>query len=303
LRIRLTLAQLEAFLRVAEHGSFRGAARSLNLSQPALSRTIRITEEILHAQLFDRQKQKVELTPSGLELVPIARRILGEFENSFTDLSRFIQGGAGRVAVATLPSIAIWLLPAVITSFRQSHPEVVFVLKDNTAAMLLEDLADGSADFAITAGSAISEKFEFRPLTTDEFVLVCRHDDPLASEASVPWTMFSTRPFVAVSQASSVRSMTDEAFRREGINVTPTFEVSSWTLAGHLVRAGLGIAAMPRLTVKLTDFSGLAFRPLVPEVRRRIGIVTVKGRTLPPVSQRFLNYLVRHAERFEATTP
>ena len=79
--------------------------------------------------------------------------------------------------------------------------------------------------------------------------------------------------------------------------MSPAFEVASWPLAGHLVRAGLGLAAMPRLTVKLTDFSELAFRPLVPEVWRRIGIVTVKNRTLPPVSARFLDHLVRYAAR------
>src|SRR5215218_6694371 len=104
MRIRLTLAQLEAFLHVAEHGSFRGAARTLSISQPALSRTIRLTEEALQTRLFDRDKRRAKLAPAGEELLPIARRILREFEDSFTELSHFIRGGTGRVTIAALPA-------------------------------------------------------------------------------------------------------------------------------------------------------------------------------------------------------
>ena len=187
----MTLAHLEAFLQVAEHGSFRGASRALGLSQPALSRTIKIAEAVLGAQLFDRHKQKARLTASGQQLVPIARRVLGEFDDSLTELGRFIHGGAGRVTIAILPSAAIWLLPDAIASFRKESPEVVFVLKDNIAAVLLDELSEGSADFAVTISPTATDVFAFTPLITDQFVLVCRHDDPLAGTPTLSWSEFA----------------------------------------------------------------------------------------------------------------
>jgi DNA-binding transcriptional LysR family regulator len=72
----LTLSQLEAFMHVAQMLSFRAAAKALNVSQPALTRTIKLAEERLQTQLFDRDKRNIELTPSGKKLLPIARRIL-----------------------------------------------------------------------------------------------------------------------------------------------------------------------------------------------------------------------------------
>jgi DNA-binding transcriptional LysR family regulator len=302
MRIRLTLAQLEAFLHVAEHCSFRGAARTLNISQPALSRTVRLTEEALQTRLFDRDTRRAKLTPAGEELLPIARRILREFENSFTELSHFILGGTGRVTIAALPSIAVSTLPKAIAAFREHNPEVAFVLKDNNAAVLLDHLNDGTADFAITVQPVAKDRFEFRPVVDDEFMLVCRSDDPFASAPDASWKAFEARPLIAISGTSSIRAITDEAMRAEGVVARAAFEVSSWTVAARLVEQGLGIAAMPGLTTKLADFSELAFRPLRPQVNRRIGIVTVRGRTLSPISTRFLSYLLGFIDRSRVRT-
>lgn len=198
------------------------------------------------------------------------------------------------MAIAALPSVAVQFLPEAIASFRKECPGVVFVVRDYGAPTLVADLLDGTADFAITARPAASEKVAFKPLMSDGFVLACRRDDPLAQEAHLPWTAFGTRPFIAIAPPSSVRLMTDEAFRREGLDIVPVCEAGSWALAGRLIRAGLGVSAIPRLTATLADRSDLGFVRLLPALNREIGILTVKGRTLPPASQQFLAYLVQH---------
>ena len=295
MRIKLTLAQLEAFLAVAEQGSFRGAARLLNLSQPALSRTIRLTEESVGARLLDRDRKHAALTPAGSRLVPIARRILREFDDSVSELGHFIQGGSGLISVATLPSIASAILPRAMALFQKDNPDVSFQLRDGAAASLLASLDEGESDFAITVAPQVADRYAFQPLLSDEFVLVCRRDDPIARMAIASWQTFAKRPFIAVAGASSVRALTDTAFRREGVSVTPRIEVSSWALAGRLVGEGLGLAAMPRLTVGSAEFGQLVFRPLRPELRREIGIVTLRDRTLSPISLRFLTCVLASA--------
>ena len=106
MRSTLSLRQLEAILAIAEHGNFSSAAEHLHVSQPALSRTIRLAEDSLGARIFDRDTRSVSLTPAGLELLPIARRIVGEFTDSMSELSQFMEGRRGSVRVAALPSMA-----------------------------------------------------------------------------------------------------------------------------------------------------------------------------------------------------
>src|SRR5882762_8385387 len=91
--------QLEAFLRIAEMGSFSKAARRLAVSQPALSRTIRLMEEDLGVRVFDRDTRNVVLTPAGMELKPIAERLTAEWRSAFGELSQFVAGRRGRITV------------------------------------------------------------------------------------------------------------------------------------------------------------------------------------------------------------
>lgn len=81
MRVDITLQQLEAFVEVAKTTNFRAAAQALHVSQPALSRTVRIVEDLVGARLFDRDTRHVELTPAGRELLPIALRILENFNS------------------------------------------------------------------------------------------------------------------------------------------------------------------------------------------------------------------------------
>ncbi|MFC7557379.1 LysR family transcriptional regulator [Pseudoroseomonas wenyumeiae] len=118
MRINVTPQQLNCFLRISEAGSFSAAAKQLGVSQPALSRTIRLMEEALGTRLFDRDTRNVALTPAGSELRPIAERLLAEFQGAFGELAQFIAGREGRVTIAALPSIAAMLLPTAIAAMK-----------------------------------------------------------------------------------------------------------------------------------------------------------------------------------------
>jgi molybdenum-dependent DNA-binding transcriptional regulator ModE len=106
MRINLTPQQLSGFLQVAATGSFSEAAQMLNISQPALSRTVRNIEEAVGERLFDRDTRNVVLTPAGEALRPIAERLVAEFSDGFSELAQFVAGKRGRITIAALPSVA-----------------------------------------------------------------------------------------------------------------------------------------------------------------------------------------------------
>jgi DNA-binding transcriptional LysR family regulator len=299
MRINITPQQLVAFLRVAETESFSEAAQRLSVSQPSLSRTIRMIEETLGSRLFDRDTRNVSLTPAGHELKPIAQRIVREFDSSFSELSRFVTGRRGRVGIAALPSMAAVLLPHAIVRFRETRPDVDFQIIDAHSGSVEDAVAEGLAEIGLTARPNPDRHLVYHPLLSDEFGLVCRKDDPLVAMETVRWSVFTDRRFVAMSSGSSVRAITDAAFLQHGMAVAPLFECGYLATARALVDAGLGITALPGLTVPLMAESGLVWRPLVGTYRRSLGVVRRAGVSLSPATLEFIALLRQEVHRRE----
>jgi DNA-binding transcriptional LysR family regulator len=308
MRIKLTLQQLEAFEKVATSRSFRAAAQALFVSQPALSRTIRIAEGTLGARLFDRDTRRVALTPAGEELLPIARRILQEFDSAFSELSQFVDGRRGHVTVASLPSVGVAILPRTVARLQRELPGVGFTLEEAPAAPLLKLVEEGLVDFAIPVEPPKDARLRYTHLLDDPFVLVCRGDDPLARRKSVPWTAFSGRAFIGSSAQGSIGPIVDAVLLREDIEVARTFDYPSVAAAGAMVAEGLGITALPRLALGLVGSQDLVAVPLRrPAAIRRIGIVSRIGRSLSPAAEAMVRHLVaelgRPGPRRRSTAP
>lgn len=291
-QIDLTLAQLQAFVHIVEAGSFRGAGLQMGVSQPALSRTIRQAEATLGARLFDRDTRNLHITAVGRELLPIARRVLSEFDASFGELGHFLQGRSGKVAVATLPFVGASVLSTAIASFRRVRPDVQFDLAEAPADGLLAIIEEGRADFALSVKPAPDRTLRYQHLLDDELVLLCRNDDPLADRKAVPWSVFATRPFIAAQPRSSIRQLTDAVFLQRRLSVPMAMECPSVAACGALVLAGVGVSALPRLALSLANMQGLRAVPLVrPTMLRSIGILTRIGRSLSPAANSFMQHL------------
>jgi LysR family carnitine catabolism transcriptional activator len=296
MRINPTPQQLAAFLRVAETGSFSDAARSLAVSQPALSRTIRLLEDRIGSRLFDRDTRNVTLTAVGAELKPLAERLTADYEHAFGELAHFVAGRRGRITVAALPSLAAALLPPAIAALHTDHPDVAVVILDGLSGSVVDAVAEGRAEIGLTVQPAPTRALHYQPLIADELGLVCRADDPLAGHETLPWSVFRERRFIAMAPASSVRALTDAAFLQAGLAIPALYECAFLGTTGALVEAGLGITALPLLTLPLLATTALVWRPLTrPALRRAIGVVTPAGRSPAPATAAFLAVLARVA--------
>lgn len=292
MRLDLSLRQLEVVVQVADVGSFRAAARQLGISQPALSRTLRLAEEALGARLFDRDTRRVTITPAGQELLTIARRVLRDFDSALGELGHFMQGYRGRVSVVALPSMSVAILPPAIAAFGEHHPQVEFTLKELAAQALLEAVEQGEADLGLCAKPAPDQRLRYQPLLEDPMMLVCREDDPLAVRPQATWSVFADRRYVGVQGGSSIRPIVDGVFVRKKIAANAAIEAPSVAACCALVKQGVGIAVLPRLSLALTDMRGLMCIPLTqPAAARSLGIVTRIGRTLSPASTAFIKAL------------
>ncbi|MCY1205709.1 LysR family transcriptional regulator [Achromobacter veterisilvae] len=289
-RLTLTISELEAVLLVADTLNFRAAAERASISQPALSRRVQAAEQKLNAKLFDRDRHGVSLTDAGAELVPIAQRMLSEFRDSLSDLSEFIAGRRGSVSISALPSVAAAILPQAAQAFQEFHPQVRLVIQAVSAGQVTRAVAEGSADIGLSiAPSVPAQGVAFSPLLKEHFVLICPRHDPLARRKTVDWSAFSDRPFIASGPASSIRLLTDRILAASGQAPEANYVADNISVVGAMVAAGVGIAAVPKLALRLMDTTRLHSVALQsPAATREIGILVKEQRSLSAAAKRFV---------------
>lgn len=285
-------SSLQLFILVAKNLNFREAARLANISQPALSRTIRLLEEELGARLFDRTSRTVSLTAAGTSLLPIVERLMEDFGHALQDLRPYFAGERGRLVIGALPSVAADILPRAIARFSLSYPEVEILIHEGLAGVLDQQILDRTVDFAIGTPPNIHRKFAYTPLHEDPCVLVCKagythFPDP------APWSCFKELPFIGMEAQSSVRQLTDRAFISVNMDVAVRYECSQLATVGGLIANGLGISLLPRSTLPLVGGGGaLVWRSMEPPRQSRtIGIIQAAGRAMKPAASVFVETL------------
>ena len=236
---------LRAFIAVADLGSFHRAAKSLNLSQPALSRRIQKLEESLGAALLERSTRHVALTMVGRDFIPKVRRFLDEFETSVLGIRDLGARSGGLVSIASVPTAVFYFLPRTIGRFSAAYPRIRIRILDVSANEGLEAVARGEADFGINFIGASHPEIDFAPLAEDRFVLACRHDHPLAERSQVTWRELAAHRVITVGRTSGNRALIDNALAQRGQRLNWSYEVTHLSGSLGLVEAGLGVAVLP----------------------------------------------------------
>jgi len=183
----MTIKQLRAFLAVAQTMSFAQAGERLYISQPALSLSIRALEDGLGGRLFSRTTRSVSLTPEGKALLPLARRLVAEWDSVEDNLRRHFTLQRGHVAIAAMPSFAGNRLPSLLMHFREQYPEIGITVHDVINEQVVEMVRNRQVELGITFEPASDPSLEFRHLYQDRFMAVVPPDSPLASRMELSW--------------------------------------------------------------------------------------------------------------------
>jgi DNA-binding transcriptional LysR family regulator len=149
--------RLQIFLRIVELGSMRAAARAVHLTQPAVSRSIKLLEDEMSAELFARQGRGLVLTAAGRALVPRAKALLALAERAEREVARSAERDYFDLRLGTIDSVATFLLPAVLTALACSYPDLVMRLNTARTATLLDRVRDDMLDVAVIAHSGPPE--------------------------------------------------------------------------------------------------------------------------------------------------
>ena len=164
----MELNQLEYFVALAHIKNFTKAAKSLNVSQPALSRSISRLEKDLNIPLFIRDSLKVNLTQYGQTFLTYAERILQELETARQDITNMAEPDSGVVNLSFMHSLGVYLVPELLKEFRKIYPKIQFRLSQNHSFLLSKQLFKGESDLCLCSSPINSEGIAWVPLLTEE---------------------------------------------------------------------------------------------------------------------------------------
>jgi LysR family transcriptional regulator, low CO2-responsive transcriptional regulator len=292
----INLNHLFYFYEVARHGSFTRAARELLVSQSALSVQIKALETALGTPLFDRRRSGVSLTDAGERAFTTAERIFTDVDTLVADLQQSDRQLPGTVNVGTVNSIGIYLLPELLTAFREEHPDTRVRVDFRESERVVDQLYQGKIDLAVVPWQRAYPNLTAIPLTRRKMFLVAPPDHPLARAAATSPRDLEAHPFVGYQEGMHTRAMIDALFKRMEVNVEYSIESSNAATIKHMVMAGMGIAFLPEFAVAKELRRGQLVRLDVPPLvmNQDITLFVRRNRTLSRSAAGFVEFLQAH---------
>ena len=283
----MELRHLRYFLMVAREGTISGAAAALHVSQPSLSRQMQELERELGCRLFDRGSRRITLTEPGMRLRRRAEEIVdlvGRTEDEFR-LSADTLAGEVRIGGGETP--AMGLIADVMADFVDAYPLVRFSLFSGNAEAVGERLDTGRVDFGVFVGRPDLSRYEFLQLpASDRWGVFVREDDPLAELAAVEPADLAGRSLILSEQAGQEMGAW---FRRDLADLDVVATYNLLYNAALLARRGIGVVVSLEGIVDTSEGSGLAFRPLKPEIPSDVFVAWKRYQAFSPAAEAFLS--------------
>lgn len=284
--------QLVYFVAVAETRHFTRAAERVHVSQPSLSQQIRALEKELGAELFSRARGNIALTDAGEALLPLARRILADADTARHEVQELAQLRRGRVRLGATPSLCTGLLPEVLRAFHDLYPGIRLLVEEGGSHDLVRELARGALDLALvvlplpTPSPALTTV----ELLQEDLVVVSSAADP-APRRPLRIADLEGRPMVMFRHGYDLRELTVAACRAEGFEPSFTVEGGEMDAVLGFVRAGLGLAVVPRMVAARAGRDVRVTALASPGLRRTVALAH-RSDVAPPRAARELRRLL-----------
>jgi DNA-binding transcriptional LysR family regulator len=245
----MELRQLRTFVAVAELRHFARAASLCNLSQPAVSHQIALLEEEVGAVLLNRAR-RVSLTVAGEVFLEEARRILGAVDRAHERMQEVARGAVGRIRLGATPTPGLYLLPALLATYRREHENYDLRFEICPLHTIAERVARNDLDMAVVAGPLPSGELQARGLLVDELVIIAQPNSPSARAKAVKPNQLEAETWLVREEGSDTRRQLAAWWHRQRLAPARTMTFDNPEAVKRAVMAGLGIAMVSRLTVE-----------------------------------------------------
>lgn len=291
----MELRVLKYFLAVAREGSITGAANSLHLTQPTLSRQLQELENELKQKLLVRGKYKVTLTSEGMILRKRAQEIVDLVDKTEAEFQAISDTISGDIYIGGGETDSMKYIAKIIKDIQEQYPEVKFHIYSGNAEDVTEKLDRGLLDFGVLIQPIDLSKYDYITLPEkDVWGVIMRKDNPLSKKDFITLDDVLNMPILASRQMSPKYSK-DSGFldwfgeKYEKLKIAATYNLLY--NAAIMVKAGVGNAISLDKLANTSQESDLCFRPLFPRLESGLDIAWKKYQVFSPAAKLFLDKL------------
>jgi DNA-binding transcriptional LysR family regulator len=284
--MHLPMDDVQAFVKVAELGSFTRAAERLALTQTGLTRRIQRLESFVGLPLLDRTTRHTALTAAGREFLPLAQRVVEDLTHGLERLRTTARLSAGDVTLATMPAVAYQRLPAVLSAYAQRFPENRVMLLERSGVLVTEAVRRGDAEFGIHISQEGQDDLAEEVLAADPLVLVCHPEHAMAARVAVAWAELRERDLITLGGTSGNRALVEVQLEKVGLPKRGRIVVENTPSALALAATGVAAAILPSVAGRGSLLGTLVEVPLVePVIHRSLSLVRRRRETLTPAAE------------------
>ena len=303
-RMEMELRQIQYFIEVAKREHVTEASYHLHVAQSAISRQIFNLEAELGVDLFIREGRNVRLTEIGKIFLEHMQHALQVIEKGKMEIEEFLDPERGTIRIGFPSSLAAYMLPTVISEFRERYPNVQFQLRQGAYRSLIDSVIKGEMDLALLGPVPKHEKqLKGHILLMENMYALLPSTHPLAKRSTVQLDQLRNDSFVLYPEGFILRKIVVDACQQIGFEPKVSFEGDDIDTIKGLVAAGLGVTMLPEITLYDNIPRTTVKIPITePTVTRTVGMIIPKERKLPPTEQLFYDFLKNYyaeLSRFE----
>ncbi|MCR5007822.1 MAG: LysR family transcriptional regulator [Oribacterium sp.] len=283
--------QLRYLITINQCGNLSTAARSLGISQPALSKQLSEWERIYGICLFKKENRRLLPTEQGSVFLEKAQRILDEQNRTILSMKTVAGAARQRIRLCTAPNRGAIIYSEVYQRFSRRYPDISLDLIERFASEQPEVIKRGIADIALGAGN-ISSSVEDIPFAKQELLIALPSSHPLSTRKEVTLSELRDTPFVLQGERHSVRGIADKLFQKAGFDPLVVFESDDVILIDALIRQSMGAGLVSRIHVKPCE--EVRYISLDPPVYQLTHLRYPKGHILTESERYLAGLLIQH---------
>ena len=298
----MTLDHFMVFAAVAKHRSVTQASADLHISQPAVSKRLRLLERNYNAKLYNQAGRGIELTEAGKIFVRGIKTILKHHEQLKQKLSSVVSGDkVESLTVGGSHSVSAEWLPSLLADFKRTHPHVQTNLRTNNTASVVQMVLNSEADIAVVNNRPPSRSLIREPFRREPLVVFALPNHPVAEKQKLTLKDLARTP-VVIRGAKGVSTTTERLLsklKKQGVNFEVAMRCETPAAVKTAVRkkAGLGILLESNVKRDLRNGDFNAVKPPGLDLLGESYIIYQKNTPLSPNAQEFLGLLRRHKRR------
>ena len=292
----MNLHQLRIFCSVVEHGSHTKAAEALFMTQPAVSLQVRALERSLQVKLLERLNQQVIVTESGQALYQCAIPMLNAEAEAERVLTELKGAARGRLVVSANTTGGMYIIPPLLASYKEQHPESELLLHIDATDRLIERARQGIIDLAFACGTIVQPELTVETIGMDTLTLILSSRHPLASQPSLTLEQVASLPFIVPESISRTRQFIEQVMRERGHTLKIVMHFQGTEPVKKAVESNLGVAIVSRSAIVREVEAGiLRAMPIIDlELARPFVMFYRQGKYFGPMARDFIAYMRKY---------